>query len=153
MNVISLERCKDVMGEIVRAVFYGLRNHVAVQADTGVLVDHAASVLKVEVCSWSIRFWYYSIDQGFPDFLIIEAPHKVAYFCGFPLQNYLKSRNPNPKFAVRYTFRIIANTLKLQKTLLTLRLLMSYIYMERLFLMFLHHTQRRTTVGRTPLDE
>ena len=42
---------------------------------------------------------------------------------------------------------------------LTLRLLMSYIYifiyiyMERIFLMFLDHTQRRTTVGRTPLDE
>ena len=34
---------------------------------------------------------------------------------------------------------------------LTLRLLMSYIYMEHLFLMFLDHT-RRTTVGRTPLD-
>jgi len=42
---------------------------------------------------------------------------------------------------------------------LTLRLLMSYIYiyiyiyMEHLFLMFLDRTQRRTTVGRTPLDE
>ena len=36
---------------------------------------------------------------------------------------------------------------------LTLRLLMSYVYMEHLFLMFLVHTQRRTTVGRTPLDE
>ena len=50
---------------------------------------------------------------------------------------------------------------------LTLRLLMSYIYiyvciyiyiyiyiyMERLFLMFLDHTQRRSTVGRIPLDE
>jgi len=42
---------------------------------------------------------------------------------------------------------------------LNLRLLMSYIYiyiyiyMEHLFLMFLDHTQRRTTVGRTPLDE
>ena len=42
---------------------------------------------------------------------------------------------------------------------LTLRLLKSYIYiyiyiyMERLFLMFLDHTQRRSTVGRTPLDE
>jgi len=36
---------------------------------------------------------------------------------------------------------------------LTLRLLMSYVYMERLFLMFLDHTQRRSTVGRTPLDE
>ena len=37
--------------------------------------------------------------------------------------------------------------------ILTLRLLMSYIYMEHLFLMFLDHTQRRSTVGRTPLDE
>jgi len=36
---------------------------------------------------------------------------------------------------------------------LTVRLLMSYIYMEHPFLMFLDHTQRRTTVGRTPLDE
>ena len=36
---------------------------------------------------------------------------------------------------------------------LTLGLLMSYIYMEHLFLMFRDHTQRRTTVGRTPLDE
>jgi len=37
--------------------------------------------------------------------------------------------------------------------LLTLRLLMSYIYMEHPFLIFLDHTQRRSTVGRTPLDE
>jgi hypothetical protein len=36
---------------------------------------------------------------------------------------------------------------------LTLRRLMSYIYMEHLFLMLLDHTQRRSTVGRTPLDE
>ena len=40
---------------------------------------------------------------------------------------------------------------------LTLRLLMSYIYiyiyMEHPFLLFLDHTQRRTTVGRTPLNE
>ena len=41
---------------------------------------------------------------------------------------------------------------------LTLRLLMSYVYVcvcvcvEHLFLMFLDHT-RRSTVGRTPLDE
>ena len=38
---------------------------------------------------------------------------------------------------------------------LTLRLLKSYIYiyMEHPFLMVLDPTQRRTTVGRTPLDE
>ena len=44
-----------------------------------------------------------------------------------------------------------------KKLYLTLRLLMSYIYiyiyMEHPFLMFLDHTQRRSTVGRTPLDE
>ena len=37
--------------------------------------------------------------------------------------------------------------------LLTLRRLMSYIYMEHPFLMFLDHTRRHSTVGRTPLDE
>jgi len=44
---------------------------------------------------------------------------------------------------------------------LTLRRLISYIYIyiyiyiytEHAFLMFLDHTQRRSTVGRTPLDE
>ena len=36
---------------------------------------------------------------------------------------------------------------------LTLRSLTLYIYMEHLFLMFLDHTQRRSTVGRAPLDE
>ena len=39
------------------------------------------------------------------------------------------------------------------RIILTLRRLMSYIYMEHPFLMFLDHTQRRSTVGRTPLDE
>ena len=38
-------------------------------------------------------------------------------------------------------------------TVLTLRWLMSYTYMEHPFLMLLDHTQRRSTVGRTPLDE
>jgi len=42
---------------------------------------------------------------------------------------------------------------RIRVKLLTFRLLMSYIYMEHPFLMFLDHTQRRGTVGRTPLDE
>jgi len=41
---------------------------------------------------------------------------------------------------------------RIRVKLLTLRRLM-YIYMEHPFLMFLNHTQRRSTVGRTPLDE
>ena len=44
---------------------------------------------------------------------------------------------------------------RIRVKLLTFRLLMSYIYiyMEHPFLMLLDHTQRRSTVGRTPLDE
>ena len=46
---------------------------------------------------------------------------------------------------------------RIRVKLLTFRLLMSYIYiyiyMEHSFLMFLDHTQRRSSVGRTPLDE
>ena len=38
-------------------------------------------------------------------------------------------------------------------SVLTFKLLMSYIYMEHPFLMFLDHTQRRSTVSRTPLDK
>ena len=54
-------------------------------------------------------------------------------------------------FSLALHFRLLSVTHSLSS--LTLRLLMSYIYMEHLFLMFLDHTQRRTTVGRTPLDE
>ena len=42
---------------------------------------------------------------------------------------------------------------RIRVKLLTFRLLMSYIYMDHPFLMFLDHTRRRSTVGRTPLDE
>ena len=42
---------------------------------------------------------------------------------------------------------------RIRVKLLTFRLLTSYIYMEHPFLMFLDHTQRRSTFGRTPLDE
>jgi hypothetical protein len=48
---------------------------------------------------------------------------------------------------------------RIRVKLLTHRRLMSYIYIyiyiyiEHPFLMFLDHTQRRSTVGRTPLDE
>ena len=41
---------------------------------------------------------------------------------------------------------------KIRVKLLTFRLL-CHIYMEHPLLMFLDHTQRRSTVGRTPLDE
>ena len=60
---------------------------------------------------------------------------------------------PVSNYSVRQHFTSDAS----EKLSLTLRLLMSYIYiyiyMEHPFLMFLDHTRRRTTVGRTPLDE
>ena len=57
--------------------------------------------------------------------------------------------------------KVAAVSFAVRAQVLTVRLLMSYIYiyiyiyiyMEHPFLMFLDHTQRRTTVGRTPLDE
>ena len=68
-----------------------------------------------------------------------------------------------PKLGNVATWSVLENTVARenlkQQSSLTLRLLMSYIYiyiyiyMEHPFLMFLDHTQRRTTVGRTPLDE
>ena len=45
------------------------------------------------------------------------------------------------------------NLIARYRDILTLRRLTSYIYMEHPFLMFLDHTRRRSTVGRTPLDE
>ena len=57
--------------------------------------------------------------------------------------------------------RRLRPSVKYMRRNLTLRLVMSYIYiyiyiyiyMEHLFLMFLDHTQRRSTFGRTPLDK
>jgi len=61
---------------------------------------------------------------------------------------------PNVQFQLKFVFLVrYLDTV----TSLTLRRLMSYIYIyvyiEHTFLMFLDHTQRRSIVGRTPLDE
>ena len=81
-------------------------------------------------------------------------------FCGsrglFLTCDYFNPLNPklNP---ICYLLALLAHhflhVTRIRVKSLTLRLLMSYLYMERLFLMFLDHTQRRSTVGRTPLDE
>jgi len=74
--------------------------------------------------------------------------------------NSAPSRKILTKFGIWAFFENLST--KTQHSL-TLRRLMSYIYiylfiyiymyMEHPFLMFLDHTQRRSTVGRTPLDE
>ena len=56
--------------------------------------------------------------------------------------------------SVSMCYYTLWNTIKFREfSFLTLRRLMSYIYMEHPFLMFLDHAQRCSTVGRTPLDE
>ena len=74
---------------------------------------------------------------------------------------YISSINPlNPELnPICYLLALLGahhflHVSRIRVKLLTFRSLMSYIsYMEHPFLMFLDHTQRRSTVGRTPLDE
>ena len=80
-------------------------------------------------------------------FLYHVVLHKPYFVTGF---------NPRKKQSLALSYTVAKNT---HFRGLTLRVLMSYIYiyiyiyMEHPFLMFLDHTQRRTTVGRTLLDE
>jgi len=85
---------------------------------------------------------------------VIAQPQPLRYYRSDKLVQFTVKR--------RITQELLQYEMKeTTKEELTLRLLMSYIYiyiyiyiyMEHLFLMFLDHTQRRTTVGKTPLDE
>ena len=80
---------------------------------------------------------------------ILLAPSCLSVFLS--VRPPVATRPPPKEFFLRNYSKICREGTRL----LTLRLLMSYIYiyMEHLFLMFLDHTQRRTTVGRTLLDE
>jgi len=77
--------------------------------------------------------------------------------CSFLLFGYINPLNPELNL-ICYLLALLGahHFLHVSRTrvkLLTFKRLMSYIYMEHPFLMFLDHTQRRSTVGRTPLDE
>ena len=81
------------------------------------------------------------------------------------MRNHLTFNPLNPELnPICYLLALLAHHFlyvsRIRVKSLTLRLLghiyiyiYIYIYTERLFLMFLDHTQRRSTVGRTPLDE
>ena len=80
---------------------------------------------------------------------------------GYSVSSYVGIHKNNGKFRGNYHSRVLV-LLNFETRVivphrsaqsLTLRVIMSYIYMEHPFLMFLDHTQRRSTVGRTPLDE
>ena len=85
--------------------------------------------------------------------LLPEPSLAVPSLLAFPINPLNPELNP-----ICYLLALLAHHFlhvsRIRVKSLILRLLMSYIYiyMERLFLMFLDHTQRRTTVGRTPLD-
>ena len=84
---------------------------------------------------------------------------------GWTLPDPVNAVNPlNPELnPICYLLALLAHHFlhvsRIRVKSLTLRLLMSYIYiyiyiyMEHLFLVFQDHPQRRSTVGRTPLDE
>jgi len=65
----------------------------------------------------------------------------------------IRRKRKSRRSRIRHVCRQLCEFLYEYKVSLTLRRLMSYIYMEHPFLMFLNHTQRRGTVGRTPLEE
>jgi len=80
--------------------------------------------------------------------------HHVKQFCNW--QNVINPLNPelNP---ICYLLALLGahhflHVSRIRVKSLTFRRL-CHIYMEHPFLMFLDHTQRRSTVGRTPLDE
>ena len=91
-------------------------------------------------------------DDDVDDNIHTHMIETTSYFIVF----WLNSLNPelNP---ICYLLALLAHHFlhvsRIRVNSLTIRLLMSYIYMEHLLLMFLDHTQRRSTVGRTPLDE
>ena len=95
------------------------------------------------------------LNPGLPDYilLLIQAGLLLVNFKGFASSNPLNAElNPICHLLALLGVHFL-HVSRIRVKSLTLRLLMSYIYMENQFSMFLDHTQRRTTVGSTPLDE
>jgi len=98
------------------------------------------------------------VAWGMTLFLLFHKDHSAVMFevkqstatCFNPLKPEL---NPICYLLALFGAHHFLHVSRIGVKLLTLRRLMSYIYMEHPFLMFLDHTQRRSTVGRTPLDE
>ena len=109
--------------------------------------SNANKSLCFSCCMTGQKFCLLLPPRPLPIYKLLSAPN-------FSLKNWVPSRHGKV-----YNARIRTTVLFTRHavTSLTVRLLMSYIYiyiyMEHLFLMFLDHTQRRSTVGRTPLDE
>jgi len=116
------------------------------------LVIYEAIFRKVKNC---VTKWYRKLDS----FLLLISEQEEKLWLTYPVNVNFNPLNAelNP---ICYSLALLGahhflQVSRIRVKSLTLRLLMSciYIYMEHLFLMFLDHTQRRTTVGRTSLDE
>ena len=122
--------------------------------------SHQISYTIKLLANYEIRGFHTS-DNFHPPLSNLKA--YVSQSIGNQLQNYSTLNPLNPELnPICYLLALLAHHFlhvsRIRVKSLTLRLLLSYIYiyiyiyMERLFLMFLDHTRRRSTVGRT-VDE
>ena len=132
------------------------------------------AVNKLEFCdNWLI--FGHTLIKGIKGFLLAlsicldqsewNSVLKISTLCRWAFWSFVKIAvrkmhfTYGRKWNVTHIFYIFPIGCLFNERIVTLRLLMSYIYiyiyiyMEHIFLMFLNHTQRRSTVGRTHLDE
>ena len=113
--------------------------------------NRCRSTMNERHATWRKDIIYQQLSLSLSQFLTPKSH--------FLLKNFLFTKYfPETHFSIKrikvgYLVLAVLVICTTASAVLTLRLLMSYIYMEHLFLMFLDHTQRRSTVGRTPLDE
>jgi len=109
--------------------------------------------ISSQICIMAEKLIYISIKRII--FLKSVVGGRLAFLKRPPVQvNPLNAElNPICYLLALLGAHLFLHVSRIRVKSLTLRQLMLYIYMDHLFLMFLDHTQRRTTVGRTPLDE
>ena len=108
----------------------------------------------IDECKWSFDGIIQTAETviAWRRISLLSFAHNKAYVTALGMNRRLREEWPATSLGISDTWQKVCRC-QVFVTDLTLRLLMSYIYMEHLFLMFLDHTQRRSTVGRTPLDE
>ena len=137
------------------------RRHTSIVTPVREMRGSYSSIAEFDYCYEATPWCWMSSFRNFPRAFELSTSGGSSFkerLCLLTINRLNPELNP-----ICYLLALLAHHFlhvsRIRVKLLTLRLLMSYtyiyiyIYMERLFLMFLDHTQRRTTVGRTPLDE
>ena len=143
-----------VVWPCLRSVYKG---HCSMTQHTGpTSQQHNNAPLKTDTeeqrCAWSLISHYTQNLMKCLEYTIKirSSPRKSRFITPSLCINPLKPElNPTCYLLALLGAHHFLHVSRIRVKLLTLRLLMSYIP----FLMFLDHTQRRSTVGRTPLDE